>query len=49
MAGHDQVTSQVTTAPGNGRPSATYTDMGTALTCTDPTLRDGVRRNGHVW
>jgi len=30
--------------PGNGRRSATYSDTGICLTCSNPTQRDGIRR-----
>ena len=36
----------VTTAPGNGRRSAAYSDSGIRVACGNPTQCDAIRRNG---
>ena len=43
------VTNQVTTASGNGRRSATRSDVDISPTCTNPTQDDDVGRNRHAW
>ena len=45
----EPVTNQVTTAPGNARQSATYTDTDILLTCGNPTQPDAIVRNWHAW
>jgi len=39
----------VTTAPGNGRHSATYPDTGICLNCSNQTQPDAIGRNRHAW
>ncbi len=45
----ESVTNQVTTAPGNGRRSATPPDTEISPTCGNPTHCDAIRRNWHAW
>jgi hypothetical protein len=43
------VTNQVTTTPGNGRQSATYSDTAIPPTRGNPTQPDASGRNWHAW
>jgi hypothetical protein len=45
----EPVTNQVTTALGNDRHSATYSDIDIPLNCGNPTQPDGIRRNRPAW
>ena len=47
--GLEPVTMQVTTPPGDGRRSATYSDTDIHLACGNPTQSDRIRRNRQVW
>jgi hypothetical protein len=44
-----QVTNQVTTASGNGRPGETSSDATPGLACANRTQRDALRRNRAAW